>query len=1831
MKRVFALILCLAFCVLMVASCAPTEEHVHTYDTTWSKDAGSHWYAPNCGCEDAPRIMEFSHADGNNDGACDVCTYTDHTHTYAEEWTIDCTNHWNAADCGHTVAGANVAAHVDESNDGKCDVCGYVINDIHNHYYSSEWTSDETNHWHAPLCEHTTELKDVAPHELNDAGDCTVCGKKVKDVDMTDILAVLKAAVANNYKVVTGDIVHGQLVYDGSESNNSLVLSNAATDGIYFVLGNDQSYIFMKDYNASGTLIGGEQQWFERISEDNIFGVKMDVNSYTLDRVDGVPAKLNGYNYMPGDLLMAGYDDTSTLAQTLYDMYDIMVKGVNVSDVVSGYDADSDKYVFAYNYYTVNEITSAGVVTDRVLLYYEVAVTFSVNDDLIIELADFYVKQYAYTNGGETENDLVYDEETGVVSKGPNANPTCYVYEVYQTSGERTFTTPYPKASLIPTDFNFYHVTDYEYPTSTEWVVYDETLIGDTLTVNSGDYVYFRLGDPTPSTSSFNFIDTSDFTFEFVNNDSGSAAEAWYMTPGSTDAMINGYSQYIGCLKLKMRDPGEYTMTIALGGLTKTITLTILGEAQPEISGDADSIDVLLTDFNSYDTENQSYTYVADAEGNYTFTVPAGLGVRIDGEDVPKVNLYSTTGGSFTVGLNAGESVKLYFATYDATRYTVDVSYEAADIPDPDVGGGDEGDDTVGDISGVYDAKAGINTGVLTINADGTMTFAYKTYTLNYTYTISGGNVVLTNDYGVISDSAALYSGGLKLEDGVPSVFTYNGYNYALTKQAAEDDVTLEGSGTENDPYVLPKAGDYVCAFPGQSDVVWYTYTVKTSGYVTVSTTFGQDGWIKLGTSLMTYVSNEGNGEPYEIYYPAGTVLYIGIGNYAESAVDVPFTVAERAVTSDPITNVVGTWYGTGTTMFATVDYTLTINADGTGTLVYNDFGSDVSCTLTYVLVEGEKVTVGYVGGYTEGFLVCTYVADVFTCTAGIYGESFTFSTTPPAEGGDEEEGEKVYAGGTVVVGENTVVVTDDDKTAGEFTLIFEAPHTTEYKFTSGALYVSAVTGPDGAVTKDADNYWYSLVEGTKYTLTINTILVSAAGDEDLNITEPNWEAEAEDVTAKVVGSYVANGYNVMVFANNDIEPAAGDYLAWIYDDNMNVSLYYTVVATADGDGAYVLNLTYVSRPDYEAGAEQATTIGEMLFIVTPGEEEPATTEDSVVGWYEEALNGNNIMLYNDTDSGVYYFNVFNDSELDLYYSYVATDNGDGTVSLALTFAPDYWASLSTTDTLGLDGKVVVATSAGDSWTFALEGEGSGEEEPAAPSGTFADPFALGENNSCEFPGGYDYTFYKFTAQVAGTLTVTMTSDDFFWAYGAGEYALETVGSSQATKDIALASGESVWIGISTNSTEAGTVTFTASFATGEDSGEVEPAEQGTFANPYELAEDNTCEFPGGMGYVFYSYTATEDGNLTITVTSSDFYWCYGYSEATLENVGNVATATLPVEADQTIYIGMATYSCEVGTVTFTASFATGENSGEVTVNETPMILGNNSVNGSDINFAYTAESDIVLNVQVGNALGTVTVTYSIDGATAIAIANGTSVEVTLTAGQKLVVSAVTSGGYMTITVSEVAQETGPDGSSSDPYVIETLPTEITHTGKHDKYYIYTATEDIVLTITAPAGCYVTNDAGATAVNGVYTITLAAGESVSLNVWTNSTDETNYVYTITGAAPVVDGGDEEGGESTDIDGTYVGVGTNSRGMKFIIDTEADTLVIIRAQSGTLDDFADMPSYTYTYSTTLEKAANGETISTVDGTWSPVSSITFDENGVPTSITATAIYSNFVKQ
>ena len=203
------------------------KPHTHTYSTEWSTDSANHWH--ECTCGDKKDLAP--HVDANNDHNCDVCgkKTSDHTggtatckekatcticgqkygnlaaHNYKTEWSTDETNHWHECSvCGDK---KDVAAHTDANNDHNCDVCGKKMSDhtggtatckekatcticgqkygnLAGHNYKTEWSTDETNHWHE--CSVCGDKKDVAAHIPGAAATettpqtCTICGYVIK-------------------------------------------------------------------------------------------------------------------------------------------------------------------------------------------------------------------------------------------------------------------------------------------------------------------------------------------------------------------------------------------------------------------------------------------------------------------------------------------------------------------------------------------------------------------------------------------------------------------------------------------------------------------------------------------------------------------------------------------------------------------------------------------------------------------------------------------------------------------------------------------------------------------------------------------------------------------------------------------------------------------------------------------------------------------------------------------------------------------------------------------------------------------------------------------------------------------------------------------------------------------------------------------------------------------------------------------------------------------------------------------------------------------------------------------------------------------------------------------------------------------------------------------------------------------------------------------------------------------------------------------------------------------------------------------------------------------
>jgi len=129
------------------------------------------------------------------------CSSEVHEHTFAEEWTYDKTTHWRAATCEHKDEVINFEEHsfgewtitkepteeAEGSREKSCTVCEYTVPEViekleHKHKFATEWTKDETNHWHASTCGHeVTEGKTA--HTFGDwittkAATCTEDGSK---------------------------------------------------------------------------------------------------------------------------------------------------------------------------------------------------------------------------------------------------------------------------------------------------------------------------------------------------------------------------------------------------------------------------------------------------------------------------------------------------------------------------------------------------------------------------------------------------------------------------------------------------------------------------------------------------------------------------------------------------------------------------------------------------------------------------------------------------------------------------------------------------------------------------------------------------------------------------------------------------------------------------------------------------------------------------------------------------------------------------------------------------------------------------------------------------------------------------------------------------------------------------------------------------------------------------------------------------------------------------------------------------------------------------------------------------------------------------------------------------------------------------------------------------------------------------------------------------------------------------------------------------------------------------------------------------------------------
>lgn len=214
----------------------------HHYSDGWFADGEKHWRActacgqrseeaahedtdGNHGCDICQLTISMCN-DANNDHMCDICGKMLSMCRYATDWSSDAYTHWHACVvCGRK---ADEAAHADTDKDHNCDICGKILSEcadvnkdhkcdvcgkqltVHTggtatctekatcsicgqeygelaaHTYKTEWSTDETNHWHE--CSVCGDRKDEAAHipgaEATETTPqtCTVCDYVIREV-----------------------------------------------------------------------------------------------------------------------------------------------------------------------------------------------------------------------------------------------------------------------------------------------------------------------------------------------------------------------------------------------------------------------------------------------------------------------------------------------------------------------------------------------------------------------------------------------------------------------------------------------------------------------------------------------------------------------------------------------------------------------------------------------------------------------------------------------------------------------------------------------------------------------------------------------------------------------------------------------------------------------------------------------------------------------------------------------------------------------------------------------------------------------------------------------------------------------------------------------------------------------------------------------------------------------------------------------------------------------------------------------------------------------------------------------------------------------------------------------------------------------------------------------------------------------------------------------------------------------------------------------------------------------------------------------------------------
>ena len=291
-------------------------------------------------------------------------------------------------------------------------------------------------------------------------------------------------------------------------------------------------------------------------------------------------------------------------------------------------------------------------------------------------------------------------------------------------------------------------------------------------------------------------------------------------------------------------------------------------------------IKVETTDTYSWIDE---YTFTADAEGYYTFNLPAGLGfyskAKYDSYAAPELDFYSNeNGGTVVVGLKEGESIVFYVGALTKGEWSIEWTFEAGEIEDGPVGPSVEID---------TELEVGTNSIYAPAGAFGNALECTFVVTEAGTYTFASNYLMAV----IVIDENTSLRGQAYLE---PGTYVVNIVYYASSEGYYDIDieyaapVTGEPDGSEQFPFIWDTIPESVVVdYDVITGKVYYTFTATADGSITFTWPVEFDSWFdyyELDANGNTTANNESGfmANSHTIVVEAGKTYRVSLGSWSE-------------------------------------------------------------------------------------------------------------------------------------------------------------------------------------------------------------------------------------------------------------------------------------------------------------------------------------------------------------------------------------------------------------------------------------------------------------------------------------------------------------------------------------------------------------------------------------------------------------------------------------------------------------------------------------------------------------------------------------------------------------------------------------------------------------------------------------------------------------------------------------------------------------------------------------------------------------------------------------